>query len=156
MSKLCREIEHHLLHRAGVTEPNVVVLSYTLITGGCERFEERTNFFLQRWETDWNCYINIDSLEEVVAGDQLTVARRPREPEKQGDGHSTDAEVSTYIYIYIYELRQWCIQEPCHKTGYKCSAIKAVNDFIRYYLIISIPQFWKVLDLCGLDILVGY
>ena len=91
-SKLCREIEQHL-RRAGVAEPNVVVLSYT---DGRERFEERTNFFLQRWDTVWNCFINVDSLEEVVAGDRLTVAKRPSRPEKQGDEHNTDhVEVST-------------------------------------------------------------
>jgi len=92
-SKLCREIEHHL-RRIGVAEPNVAVLSYTL-TGGRERFGERTNFFLQRWDTDWDCYINVDSLEEVIAGDRLTVARRlAKQPEE--DGHNTDEEVSTY------------------------------------------------------------
>ena len=68
-SKLCRNIEYHL-RQAGVSEPEVAVLSYTARR---ERFEERTRFFLQRWDSHWRCYVNIDSLEEVVDGDRLTV-----------------------------------------------------------------------------------
>lgn len=67
-SKLCRDIEYHL-RQVGVAEPEVAVLSYTASR------EERTRFFLQRWDTRWRCYVNIDSFEEVVEGDRLTVVR---------------------------------------------------------------------------------
>ena len=85
-SKLCRDIEYHL-RQVGVAEPEVAVLSYT---ANRERFEERTRFFLQRWDIRWRCYVNIDSLEEVVDGDRLTVVRTSVWPEKA----AADTEVS--------------------------------------------------------------
>lgn len=96
-AKLCREIEQHL-RRTGVADPTVSVLSHTLADRRHARFEERTNFFLQRWDTDWKCYINIDSLEEVAAGDRLTVAARKQEKTMPAD-HSTD-EVRVYSYMH--------------------------------------------------------
>ena len=93
-SKLCREIEHHL-NRAGVADPEVSILSYTL-SGPQRRHDGRTQFFLQQWDGDWECYVNVDSLEEVVDGDRLTaVARRS---EKQADcslDDPADHEVSS-------------------------------------------------------------
>ena len=73
-SMLCREIEHYL-SRAGVAEPEVVVLSYMLSGPKRRHNAYRRTQFLQQWNRDWKCYVNIDSLEEIVASDRLTVAR---------------------------------------------------------------------------------
>jgi len=32
---------------------------------------------LQKYDRDWNCFVNIDSLEDVSSGDRLTVAKFP-------------------------------------------------------------------------------
>ena len=82
-SQLYRDIEHHLT-LAGISEPEVAVLSRTICRPE-RKHDGRTEFFLQRWNLDWKCFVNVNSLEEVVPGDRLTVASR--RPEKQGDHH---------------------------------------------------------------------
>ena len=56
------------------------VLSYTFSGPKRRHNAYRRTQFLQQWNRDWKCYINIDSLEEMVAGDRLTVARRLEKP----------------------------------------------------------------------------
>ena len=89
-SKLCRNIEYHL-QQAGVSDPEVTVLSYA--PASKESGRERTRFFLQRWDNKWSCYVNVDSLEEIISGDRLTVAKTPRSlrPKKVA---TEDTEVS--------------------------------------------------------------
>lgn len=77
-SRVCRDIKYHL-RQVGVAEPEVAVLSFTPPESSRERFEERTQFFL---DIHWRCYVNIDSLEEIVEGDRLTVVRKSVWPKK--------------------------------------------------------------------------
>jgi len=70
--KLCREIEHHLQKVGSLADPEVVVLSFT---GSTARIQ---------WNSDWKCFINIDSLENVGANDRLIVARTHPEADVEG------------------------------------------------------------------------
>lgn len=71
-SRLCRDIQGHL-KRAGVPNPSVFVLSFN--TDNVRGEETSTKFYLQRWNREWDCFINVDSLEDVQSGDKLTVAK---------------------------------------------------------------------------------
>ena len=61
--------------------------------------------FLQRWDKEWKCYVHIDSLEEVVAGDRLTAARRPEKLEDR----SIDLEPVSGVYIAICRANSYTV-----------------------------------------------
>ena len=65
------------------------------MAAGRERLEERTRFFLQRWDLQWKCYVNIDSLDEMIDGDRLTEVRTGvRLAKAEAAPHCDDTEVS--------------------------------------------------------------
>ena len=35
------------------------------------------NFFSAKWDADWQCYVNVDSLEEITPGDRVTILKIP-------------------------------------------------------------------------------
>ena len=93
-SRVCRDVQDHL-RKAGVANPAVFVLAFTTST---IKGEKHTNFFLQKWNSDWRCYVNVDSLEDIASGNRLTVVKIPHdatrvEPLDQvpvGTGRRTD------------------------------------------------------------------
>ena len=72
-SQVIEEVQGHL-RKAGVTNPAV---AFTTSTGGIKDGEKQTNFFLQKWNSQWRCFVNIDSLEDIASGDRLTVVKIP-------------------------------------------------------------------------------
>ena len=75
-SQVCRDVQYHL-KKAGVINPFVFVLSHTTNTTvrGPGSEENASNFYLQKWNSEWNCFINVDCLEEIKSGDKLTVVK---------------------------------------------------------------------------------
>jgi len=71
--RIVREIEHHL-RNTGVCSPAVYVLSQNTkaIKG-----ENNTHFYLQRYNLQWGCFVNLDSAEDIEESDKLTVAKIP-------------------------------------------------------------------------------
>jgi len=99
-SGIVREIVYHL-RKAGVCNPAVYVLSQNTeaIKG-----ESHTPFYLQRYNSRWASFVNVDSVENITDGDKLTVAKIPR-PEKKTEARadaSANVSVTTKLVSCSY------------------------------------------------------
>ena len=72
-SRVCRDVQFHL-KKAGFINPAVFVLSFTTNTVRGEE-NDATKFYLQKWNSEWNCFVNVDCLEEIKSGDKLSVVK---------------------------------------------------------------------------------
>ena len=103
-SRVCKDVEG-LLKKAGVT--NLSVLAFITNMGGIKAGGKKlTTFFLQKWNSDWRCYINVDSLEDIDNGDRLTVVKFP--PHAEGveplQAAATEKKQSTCDHAIVSAL----------------------------------------------------
>ena len=94
-SQVCRDIQYHL-RKAGVANLAVFVLSF--ITNAIAGAERRTNFFLQKLNSEWNWYVNVDSLEDITSGDRLTVVKITHDTETVAAKKDTPTHVRMHVH----------------------------------------------------------
>ena len=70
VSTVCDRVEQEL-RDLGVTEPNVN------LSAGLAESDNHSSFFLQKWCSKWEAFINVESIDEIHGNDRLTVVRKP-------------------------------------------------------------------------------
>ena len=73
--RLSREVEHHLRRVFGFVQPYVLSScpSAELTDGITSSTSRSSPFYLQRYNAQFSTFINVDSVEEIMEGDRITV-----------------------------------------------------------------------------------